>query len=333
MGYNRRYGDTLTKTPKLLFLIAIISLMFIPIGINAQRDPCADITPPDQITNLRTEQFGRLSTLLTWTMDFNRENFNANHFVIQRSDDGRNFADYDIVRKIPEKSRTERTDIEKFQYLDEAPKLRFTMYYKVKAGTDTFCYSPLSNTASTEITERDGITLFATGSLIEDRSEEPLTRSSFEGFVAYMLGFEFFKSVFAQFSSSPLVTTGLNPQAESYLFGMTPIPVPNQYLGFPCTDNLNVIVKNDQAFGQIISFDVTLFDNQTAVLTENFDSIMANRFHSKTVNLTDVQSESIQNYQDLFVSIDNINGLAGDPRAMEIWQIEFLVPEDSGACS
>jgi len=316
-----------------VIVLVAVSLLFVPTGINAQRDPCAGITPPDQITDLRVDQTGRLSVLLTWTMDFNRPNFNANHFVIERSDDGRNFADYDIVRKVPEKSRTERTDVERFQYLDEAPKLRFTMFYKVKAGTDTNCFSPLSNTASTEIKKREGLTLLARGSLIEDRSQEPLTRSNFEGFVAYMLGFEFFKSVFAQFSSSPIVTTGLDPQAESYLFGLTPIPVPNQYLGFPCTDNLNIIVKNDQALGQIITFDVTLFDNQTAVLTENFDSLMANRFHTKAINLSDVQSMSIQNYQDLFVSIDNINGGArGDPRAMQIWEIEFLVPEDSGAC-
>jgi len=322
MGYSR-----------FLIILVSISFLFVPTGINAQRgDPCEGITPPDQILDLRAEQSGRLSTLLTWTMDFNRPNFNANHFVIERSDDGRNFADYDIVRKVPEKSRTERTDIERFQYLDEAPKLRFTMYYKVKAGTDTLCYSPLSNTASTEIKKREGLTLLARGSLIEDRSQEPLTRSNFEGFVAYMLGFEFFKSVFAQFSSSPLVTTGLNPQGESYLFGLTPIPIPNQYLGFPCTDNLNIIVKNSASFGQSINFDVTLLDNQTSVLTDNFNSGMANRFHTKAINLQESESLGIQNYQDLFVRIDNINGLAGDPRAMQIWEIEFLVPEDSGAC-
>lgn len=320
MGYN-----------KFLVIIGMFSLLFVPTGINAQRDPCLGITPPDQIIDLRVEQTGRLSVLLTWTMDFNRQNFDANHFVIQRSEDGRNFVDYDIVRKIPEKSKTERTDVEKFQYLDEAPKLRFTMFYKVKAGTDTLCFSPLSNTASTEVKVREGLTLLARGSLIEDRTQRPLATSSFEGFVAFFLGFEFLKA-FGLFGSEPLVTTNLNPQTESYLFGLTPIAVPNQYLGFPCTDTLNVFVKKDQAFGQQITFDVTLFDNQTAVLTENFDSIMANRFHNKATNLSDIQSMSIQNYQDLFVTINNINGGRGDPRALEIWEIEFLVPEDSGAC-
>jgi len=321
MGYNR-----------YIIIIGLFSLLFVPTGINAQRgDPCEGITPPDQITDLRVEQTGRLSILLTWTMDFNRQNFDANHFVIQRSDDGRNFVDYDTIRKVPEKSRTERTAVEKFQYLDEAPKLRFTMYYKVKAGTDTLCFSPLSNTASTEVKKREGLTLLATANLIEDRSQPPLTRSSFEEFVTYFLGFEFLKA-FGIFGTEPLVTTNLNPQAESYLFGLTPIAVPNQYLGFPCSDRLDVFVKNDQALGQIITFDVTLLDNQTAVITDSYNSEMANRFHAKTVSLTDIQSISIQNYQDLFVSIDNINGLAGDPRAMEIWQIEFLVPEDSGAC-
>jgi len=324
-------------TRNLIIIIFSVALLIPTVNANAQRDPCEGITPPDQIINLRAEQIGRTSTLLTWTMDFNRPNEAIDRFVIERGD-GRDFVEYDTIKRVIEESRIDRTTRDdSFSYLDESAITRTTLFYKVKAGTSSLCFSPLSNTASTFVKERTGFTLVATGILVEDRTPTPTppppARFILGAFITDILNFDFLKA-FAQFGSEPLVTTGQDPQLESYLFALTPIPVPSQYLGFPCNDSLSVFVKKDQFQGQAISFDITLFDNNSSsiIVSESFLTEHANRPHNEGYLLTDVQGLSIDHYQDLFVIIDQIDGLTGSGRALEIWEIEFLVPEDQGAC-
>lgn len=332
-----------------LVLVIIFSIaLLIPTAsnANAQRDPCEGTIPPDQIINLRAEQIGRSSTVLIWTMDFNKQNESVNHFIIDRSEDGRTFVEYDILKRVIEKSKIDRdTKLNKFEYLDEFSKIEATLFYRVKAGTDSLCYSPYSNIVSTFLKQREGYTLSAKGSLVEDRTPEPFSAmpktmeiettplSIFTTFISNILSFNILEA-FAQFGSEPLVTTDQDPFLESYLFALTPIPVPNQYLGFPCNDSLNVFIKKDQDGGQPISFDITLLDNQTSVITKNFISDNGNRPHNEGMVLTDEEAMSIDFYQALFVRIDKIIGLEPSEqiRALEIWEIEFLVPEDQGAC-
>ena len=282
--------------------------------------------------DITTTQDGANSIMVEWLLPITQTNDDFAYFYdVERSDD--NGQTWTLIgqqsRNIDAKVIDHTNDYrEIYHYLDQDINAGSIYIYKVLAktgqgqGQGNIKYS----TETTPIFIPDdlsGYLIKADGFGIQTTSDPiiqpPLMLGWFSWIMPEAFGY-----------GNPIFTSMFSPTNESFEIQLEPIPIPT-YNDDGCEQYLDVAFKRNTDGGQKLVYTVTVFEN--GVPRHQFsDSVhdTAKRVFNNSYFI-DYPDQVITDFTDLSVQID-VQSLAGDSRAFELYAVDFYVPEDNGAC-
>ncbi len=253
---------------------------------------------------------------------------------------------FSSLREVEEKTINEETGQQIFYLLDEDIQPNTFYAYRISAGNSQGNPNPqLSDDTRPIFIDdfKDYSILQSNGHLILGRNITPVP--PIIPIVSWFNWFSPPQIASAETLTNPIFTTSLNPQTESYILGLEPIPKPE--VVSDCTESLEIEYTKNQEDGQDFNVVVSIFeteiqtDDETGVEIPQEIKLLR---HQKTFeNFTDStkirhkwqviepEFQKIHNYSELEVQLD-ITGKSGDPRSMSVWEVLFLVPNGVKAC-
>jgi len=279
-----------------------------------------------------TEQDGSKSIMVTWLLPSPQtsDNFIYNYDIERSDNNGQTWTligqqSRNVDRKVLDHNNDYR---EIYHFLDDQIFAGNTYIYKVLSktgqgqGGGNIKYS--TETKPIKIpSDLSGYLIKADGFGIETTSsgspQPPLMLGWFAWIMPNVFGVE-----------NPIFTSMLNPSGEVFEIDIEPIPLPT-YDQAHCEQFLDISFKRSSDGGQTIQYVATILENGIPKhqFSDNIQ-ITAKRVFNNQYYIP-YPSQTITDYENLSVQID-VNSQVGDPRAFELYGVDFYVPEDNGAC-
>ena len=282
-----------------------------------------------------TKISGRDSITVTWLLPLTEK---GNGFVynydIERSDDGgQNFILIGQQTRLFERVTVDHNNDyrEVYTYLDKELDAGDIKIYKVTAkagvGQGEGQIKYVSETDPIRVPkDLSGFLLEAQGYGIETTTggtiQPPLMLGWFLWFMPNVFGDEIV--------NNPIFTSLLSPTNQVFEIDIEPVPIPF-YSMDQCQQWLDIAFKRNSDSGQQLDYIVTILDNGTA--RHQFSDtvqITAKRVFNNQYFIPFVD-QTITDFENISVQVD-VDSQVGDPRSFELYNVEFFIPEDNGAC-
>lgn len=275
---------------------------------------------------------GKSSIMVTWLLPITEKGNGFVYFYdILRSDDGgQNYIligqqTRDVVRTTVDHDNDYR---EIYNYLDQDLDEGDIKQYKVLVRTSSgggqgnIKYEVDSNSIEIPFT-LSGYLIKSDGYGIETETsgnpQPPLMLGWFAWFMPEVFGV-----------GNPIFTSMFNPQNEVFEIDIEPIPIPT-YDQEICEQFLDVGFKRSSDSGQTIRYTITVLEND--VPRHQFSDtiqITAKRVFNNQYFIP-FNEQVITDFENISIQID-VDSEVGDPRAFELYTVDFYTPEDNGAC-
>lgn len=322
----------LMKQKKNLFILAAIFwvlIVTIPFLIDVYGQGPPPSGGPPQV-DIFAETSGSNAILVTWENPDDVAEDIVFRYTVSRSlnDDG-NFVElFSSLRDLEERVVLPNGN-EVFFFLDENVSPGNCYVYQVSAGAIQGNPNPVlsDDTRCIKVRQQSAITLVSGGNLIVSTTAPTPQPPLFLGFIKFFL-----PDIFAQ-AQNPILTTSLNPQAEPWLLALTPIPSPT-YSSDSCFQILEILHQSNQDMGQRIGITITIIEGGVPKQQGTIGtSDSTKRLFARDLFIP-FPDQTINNFTDLQIQLDfnAESASAPDHRSMSIWEVNFYVPEDNGAC-
>ena len=286
-------------------------------------DGCPDIIPVPT-PKVSSIIIGSNSILIKWVISITeKENYVPYRWILEKSNDLKTWEIIADDNRSTDEKKILETGEEIHYYIDEKLQGGLVYYYRL-----TYAEPDGKNQQVSSVTEpieipikiRQGYLLKSIGTLIETKaiiSPQPVLLQEAKAQVG-----------------EPIIITSLNPQGESYLIALSPIPSPT-YSNDGCHQVIEIIHNQDQDLGQIIRVTSTVIEDQTPQHQEIIKLVDNNKREFARFMFIDFSDQVIQNYTNLKVQLDFQADFELNPlnwRSINVYEINFYVPEDNGAC-